>query len=259
MIVTPKKNGEPRRTVDLQQLNKATLREVHHTPSPFNMVASTPTGKRKTVLDAWNGYHSLPLNTLSRDATTFITEWGRYRYCRAPMGFHASGDAYTRRFDDITARQPRTVRCVDDSLLWNDTIEESFWHTLQGKNIVNPNLTDVNQDTHIEYFEDVDTVLRQLDDNDLIDEIKACPYFSISDLNSLKPKGSIKSFFHLNINSLNLHQDELQLLLENCDTKFDFIGITETGPQKNSNQSLKLDKYQHEDCFTESRKGGTRI
>lgn len=131
MVVTPKKNGEPRRTVDLQQLNKATLREVHHTPSPFNMVASIPTGKRKTVLDAWNGYHSLPISETSKDATTFITEWGRYRYRRAPMGFHASGDAYTRRFDDITSDQPRVVRCVDDSLLWDDNIEKSFWHTFE--------------------------------------------------------------------------------------------------------------------------------
>ncbi len=28
MVVTPKKNGTPRRTVDLQQLNKATFRET---------------------------------------------------------------------------------------------------------------------------------------------------------------------------------------------------------------------------------------
>ena len=131
MVVTPKKNGDPRRTVDLQKLNKATSREVHHTPSPFNMVASVPTGKRKTVLDAWNGYHSLPLNDSSKDATTFITEWGRYRYRRAPMGFHTSGDAYTRRFDDITSNQYRTVRCIDDSLLWDNTIEEAFWHTFE--------------------------------------------------------------------------------------------------------------------------------
>ena len=47
---------------------------------------------------------------------------------RAPMGFHASGDAYTRRFDDIAADQPRVVRCIDDSLLWDADIEKSFWH-----------------------------------------------------------------------------------------------------------------------------------
>ncbi len=129
MVVTPKKNGEPRRTVDLQKLNNATNSETHHTPSPFDVVSTVPTKTRKTVLDAWNGYHSLPLHQMTKEAMTFITEWGRYRYCRAPMGFHVSGDAYTRRFDDITAGYPRVVRIVDDSLLWDYGIANSFWHT----------------------------------------------------------------------------------------------------------------------------------
>ena len=131
MVVAPKTDGSPRRTVDLQRLNKATLRETHHTASPFELVSTIPSGKVKTVLDAWNGYHSLPLAQSARDATTFITEWGRYRYCRAPMGFHASGDAYTRRFDDVTKEQVRVKRCVDDSILWDDDIEASFWHTFE--------------------------------------------------------------------------------------------------------------------------------
>ena len=80
-----KKDGSPRRTVDLQNLNKVTLRETHHTPSPFNIVSVVLQKKNKTVLDAWNGYHSLPLSPSARDATTFITEWGRYRYLRATL------------------------------------------------------------------------------------------------------------------------------------------------------------------------------
>ena len=128
MVVAPKKDGSPRRTVDLQQLNKATLRETHHTPSPFNLASSVPCNTVKTVLDAWNGYHSLRLSNSAKEATTFITEWGRYRYKRAPMGFHASGDAYTRRFDDIASNVPRSVRCIDDTLLWDDNIADAFWH-----------------------------------------------------------------------------------------------------------------------------------
>ena len=131
MVVTAKKTGKPRRTVDLQKLKEATLRETHYTPTPFGIVSVTPSETYKTVLDAWNGYHSLPLAKSARDATTFITEWGRYRYRRAPQGYHASGDAYTRRFDDITSEFERVSRCVDDSLLWNKTIEESFWHTFE--------------------------------------------------------------------------------------------------------------------------------
>ena len=128
MVVTPKANGKPRRVVDLQQLNKNTIREVHHTPSPFNLVSTIPAGKVKTVLDAWNGYHSLTLSPESKPATTFITEWGRYRYCRGPQGYHGTGDAYTRRFDDITTDEQRYVRCIDDGCLWDDDIEQAFWH-----------------------------------------------------------------------------------------------------------------------------------
>jgi len=42
---------------------------------------------------------------------------GQISISQSPMGFHSSGDAYTRRFDDITANFPRKTRCVDDSLL----------------------------------------------------------------------------------------------------------------------------------------------
>ncbi len=129
MVITPKANGKPRRTIDFQELNKATLREVHHTQSPINLVTQIPAGQVKTVLDAWNGYHSLMLDPESKELTTFNTEWGRYRYLRGPQGFHGTGDAYTRRFDDITSGEQRYLRCVDDGLLYDKSIDDAFWHT----------------------------------------------------------------------------------------------------------------------------------
>ena len=129
MVIVPKANGEPRRTVDFQRLNNATRRETHHTPSPFNLVSSIPTGTLKTVVDAWNGYHSLPLDPDSKRFTTFITEHGRYWYNRGPQGYHGTGDAYTRRFDDITKDEKRYRRIVDDGLLYDSNIEQAFWHT----------------------------------------------------------------------------------------------------------------------------------
>ena len=132
--------------MDLQKLNQTTPREIHHTPSPFNQVSTVPPHMKKTVLDAWNGYHSLPLSPKTRDATTFITEWGRYRYLHAPMGFQASEDAYTRCFDDITVDMPCKTRIIDDTILCDSYIASSFWHTLeyishcaQNSIIFNPN------------------------------------------------------------------------------------------------------------------------
>ena len=129
MVTQMKKNGSVRRVVDLQKMKEMTLRETHYTRTPFDIVSTVPPNTYKTVLDAWNGYHSLPLAEESKDATTFITQWGRYRYRRAPQGFHASGDAYTKRFDVITKDFNRVSRCVDDSLLYDTSIEDAFWHT----------------------------------------------------------------------------------------------------------------------------------
>ena len=130
MVIAAKKSGEPRRTVDFQPLNRFAVRETHHTPSPSHLARSVPPHTYKTVLDAWNGYHSIPLHPADRHYTTFITPWGRYRYCVAPQGYVASGDSYTRRYDEILTDIPRKNKCVDDSILWDDSIEEAFFHTV---------------------------------------------------------------------------------------------------------------------------------
>ena len=80
--------------------------------------------------DAWNGYHSVPIRKEDCHLTTFITPWGRYRYKTAPQGYIASGDGYTRRYDEIVATIPNKTKCVDDVLLWANNIEESFDQTV---------------------------------------------------------------------------------------------------------------------------------
>ena len=70
---------------------------------------------------------------------TFISPWGRYRYKVAPQGYIASGDGYTRHFDEIVSDVPDMTQCADDSLLWSDTLESSFsqavdWLDLCGRN-----------------------------------------------------------------------------------------------------------------------------
>ena len=78
-----------------------------------------PRNTSKTVTDAWNGYHSVPLRPEDRHLTTFITPWGRYRYCRNPQGFVGAGDGYNRRFDAVLSDFARKERCVDDTVFWD--------------------------------------------------------------------------------------------------------------------------------------------
>ena len=145
MIVVPKKSGKPRRTVDLQKLNRYAIRETHHTESPFHQARAVPPNTYKSITDQWNGYHAIPLNEKDRHFTTFITPKGRFRYRVAPQGYIASGDAYTRRSDEVVMDFPRKTKCVDDCCLWSNSIEEAFfqmvdWLDLCGRNgiVLNP-------------------------------------------------------------------------------------------------------------------------
>ena len=154
MVICAKKNGKPRRTIDFQPLNVHATRETHHTQSPFHQVRSVPHGKKKTVFDAWNGYHSVPIRKEDRHFTTFITPWGRYRYCTAPQGYIASGDGYSRRYDEIVSTISNKTKCIDDTLLWANNLEECFhqaveWLDICGKNgiTLNPEKFKFGHDT----------------------------------------------------------------------------------------------------------------
>ncbi|XP_068232102.1 uncharacterized protein [Palaemon carinicauda] len=103
MVVVSKKSGQPRCTVDYQRLNASCLLDTHHTPAPFDMVSGVPKHTFKTVADA-------------------------FRYRRTPMGHCSAGDVYTRRLDDAIQDIQRKYKWVDDTLLYDDSIEGAFWH-----------------------------------------------------------------------------------------------------------------------------------
>ena len=108
MLAVPKKGDGAgvRRVINYKPLNKWGKRMPHVTMDPFKQVTAVPTpGEGEEMLftttDAWNGYHSIPLDEESRPLTTFITEWGCYRYKVAPQGYLGSGDKYTFEYDQI--------------------------------------------------------------------------------------------------------------------------------------------------------------
>ena len=131
MCIQTKKNGRPRRVIDLQPVNKFAVRQTYIGESPFEIVNEVPINTFRTTLDAWNGYHSVPIKEEDRHVTTFITPWGRFRYRTTPQGFLAAQDAYNHRFDLITRDFKHKKRCVDDSIIWGETIEEIFKRTCE--------------------------------------------------------------------------------------------------------------------------------
>ena len=119
---------------------------------------SVPGGKKRSVFNAWNdacnGYHSVPIRECDRHLTTFIAPWGRYGYRTTPQGYIASSDGYIRRFDEIVSDFPNKTKCIDDTCMWADSIEECFfqacqWLDLCGRNgiVLNPQKFSFTQET----------------------------------------------------------------------------------------------------------------
>ena len=131
MHVVTKHDGTPRRTVDLRHLNDHCIRETEHVVPPYKQARLIPRNVWKTKTDAWNGYHSCPLDVRDRHLTTFITEKGRYRYAAAPQGFLASGDGYNQRYGRLIEDMERTTRCVDDLAMWDEDLEGHWWRVIR--------------------------------------------------------------------------------------------------------------------------------
>ena len=98
LVITTKHDGSPRRTVDFQALNAASVHQTHHARSPYHLAREIPAGMKKTIYDAWNRYHSVLVHEDDRHFITFLTEFGRYRYITLPQGCTASADGYTIRY-----------------------------------------------------------------------------------------------------------------------------------------------------------------
>ena len=66
------KNGSHHRTVDFRAVNNAALRQTHHVILSFQEAAAVPKGMYKMCLDAWKGYHSLPIAEEDQHIMTFV-------------------------------------------------------------------------------------------------------------------------------------------------------------------------------------------
>ena len=57
---------------------------------------TVPKNFYKTVTNAWEGYHLVPLDKESSKLNSFVTPFGCFWYLTNYQGNHVSGDAYTR-------------------------------------------------------------------------------------------------------------------------------------------------------------------
>ena len=79
-VVVKKKNGKWRVCVDFTDLNKACPKDPFPMPQIDQLVDVTVGHPRMSFLDAFQGYHQIPLALDDQEKTAFVTPIGNYHY-----------------------------------------------------------------------------------------------------------------------------------------------------------------------------------
>ena len=95
-MVVKEKNIKWRVCVDFTDLNKAYPTDPFPLPWIDQLVDATVGHPQMSFLDAFQGYHQLPLALDDQEKTTFVTPIGNYHYKVIPFGLKNDGSTYQR-------------------------------------------------------------------------------------------------------------------------------------------------------------------
>ncbi|UYV78507.1 hypothetical protein LAZ67_16001812 [Cordylochernes scorpioides] len=117
-VIAGKPNGDIRLCVDLSRLNEHVQREVHPMPVVEHMLGQLGEARFFSKLDANSGFHQIPLSPDCQHLTTFITPFGRYKYCRMPFGISLASEYFQRVMSIILQGMDGVMCYLDDILIF---------------------------------------------------------------------------------------------------------------------------------------------
>ncbi|UYV60538.1 K02A2.6-like [Cordylochernes scorpioides] len=117
-VIAGKPNGDIRLCVDLSRLNEHVQREVHPMPVVEHMLGQLGEARLFSKLDANSGFHQIPLSPDCQHLTTFITPFGRYKYCRMPFGISLAPEYFQRVMSLILQGMDGVMCYLDDILIF---------------------------------------------------------------------------------------------------------------------------------------------
>ncbi|RVW32255.1 Transposon Ty3-I Gag-Pol polyprotein [Vitis vinifera] len=130
VVVVPKKEGKWRVCVDYTNLNNACPKDSFPLPRIDQIVDSTAGQGMLSFLDAFSGYHQIPMSPADEEKTAFITPHGLYCYKVMSFGLKNAGATYQRLMTKIF--KPligHTVEVyIDDIVVKSKTREEHVLH-----------------------------------------------------------------------------------------------------------------------------------
>lgn len=119
-----KDNGELRLCVDMRKANQAIQRLNHPLPIFEDLLPKFRNAKFFTSLDIKQAFHQVELTEDCRDITTFITNWGLFRYKRLLFGVNCAPELFQNLMESILAECENTVVFIDDIMIFGASEEE---------------------------------------------------------------------------------------------------------------------------------------
>ena len=125
-VVVKKKSGKWLVCVNFTDLNKACPKGPFPMPRINQLVDATVGHPRMSFLDAFQGYHQIPLALEDQEKTAFVTPTGNYHYKVMPFDLKNVGSTYqrmmTRMFDPQLGKNIEIY--VDDMVVKSKMVTE---------------------------------------------------------------------------------------------------------------------------------------
>ena len=132
VVVVPKKEGKWRVCVDYTNLNNACLKDSFPLPRIDQIVDSTAWQGMLSFLDAFSGYHQIPMTPGDEEKIAFITPHELYCYKIMPFGLKNVDATYQRLMTKIfKPLVGRTVEVYIDDIVVKSKTREDHVHHLQ--------------------------------------------------------------------------------------------------------------------------------
>ena len=117
-VVVKKKTGKWRVCVDFRDFNKACLKNPFLMPKINQLMDATVGHSRMSFLDAFQGYHQIPLASDDQEKTAFVTLVGNYHYKVMPFDLKNAGSTYQQMMTKIFEPQlSRSIKVYIDDMV----------------------------------------------------------------------------------------------------------------------------------------------
>ena len=138
VVVVPQKEGKWRVCIDYTNLNDACLKDSFPLPWINQIVNSTFGHGMLSFLDAFSGYHQIPMALTDKEKTTFIMLHGLYYYKVMPFWLKNAGATYqrlmTKIFKPLISHMVEVY--IDDIVVKRKTREKHAQHLQEVFNLL---------------------------------------------------------------------------------------------------------------------------